>query len=605
MKRASIYIVVLVLLLATTTLWAQQPSPTNSNSSDTAAPTKSDSTPSELEQLKAMVMEQQKQLAEQQKQIQDLQKQVQPVAATSANTGAVVANASLNTSAVSRTVQPASDAPQKPEEPKPSPLYFKIGGAEFTPGGFVDFENIWRSTNTGFVTATNFWAIPFSNSVAGHLTEYRSTGQYSRFNLNMHGKLGETDLTGYLEFDFNGNDAANVFVSSNPHTNRIRVYYLDVKRGKWELVGGQPWGLQTPHRVGLGPSPGALMLTTGEDAQVHVGVNYTRAGEFRAIYHFSDRFGWAVAIQNPQQFGGQGELTFPQGGGFNAQLLGQFDQAATPGAPNVGPDILTKLAFDSNPKPGQRNFHLELGAMETAVKITNLVTNGAAIGQPNFVHTTMTGGGVFGGISADLFNKNSRYFRFVGYGMWGPGVGRYLIGMAPQAIAVATNFPGGTPCNSTGAPPGALTAGANCTVSLSPVHSGDMIVGLEFAPAPKSQFGVYYGGMYAQRNFAQDLTGGIVAATGLHPFIGFGWPGQPTIANPAIVVGGSGSNNNRAVQEGTVDFTQTLWRNPNYGALLLVNQASYVTRAPWFVAAGAPKNAHLMMAYVSLRYVLP
>jgi len=37
----------------------------------------------------------------------------------------------------------------------------------------------------------------------------------------------------------------------------------------------------------------------------------------------------------------------------------------------------------------------------------------------------------------------------------------------------------------------------------------------------------------------------------------------------------------------------------------LVTQTSYVTRAPWFVAAGAPKNAHLMMGYVSLKYVLP
>jgi hypothetical protein len=32
---------------------------------------------------------------------------------------------------------------------------------------------------------------------------------------------------------------------------------------------------------------------------------------------------------------------------------------------------------------------------------------------------------------------------------------------------------------------------------------------------------------------------------------------------------------------------------------------SYLTRAPWFVAPDAPKNAHLTMAYVALRYVLP
>jgi hypothetical protein len=41
---------------------------------------------------------------------------------------------------------------------------------------------------------------------------------------------------------------------------------------------------------------------------------------------------------------------------------------------------------------------------------------------------------------------------------------------------------------------------------------------------------------------------------------------------------------------------------------VLINQASYLTRAPWFVAVTpvpAPKNAHLFMDYLSLRYILP
>ncbi|HEY4676548.1 MAG TPA: hypothetical protein VIJ01_05270, partial [Candidatus Angelobacter sp.] len=62
---------------------------------------------------------------------------------------------------------------------------------------------------------------------------------------------------------------------------------------------------------------------------------------------------------------------------------------------------------------------------------------------------------------------------------------------------------------------------------------------------------------------------------------------------------------NRAIQEGSIEWTQTFWKNPQYGAVLMVTQASYLTRAPWFVAAGAPKNAHLGMGYLSIRYVLP
>ena len=38
--------------------------------------------------------------------------------------------------------------PQKSEE---SPLYFKIGGAEFYPLGFMDVTNFFRTTNVGNV----------------------------------------------------------------------------------------------------------------------------------------------------------------------------------------------------------------------------------------------------------------------------------------------------------------------------------------------------------------------------------------------------------------------------------------------------------------------
>ncbi len=264
-------------------------------------------TPSELQQLKTLLTEQQKQLsqaqeqlARQQKELEDLKQQLQPR----------VVNATLSTSASPRTIQPASDAGTAPQETKPatSPLSFRIGAAEFTPGGFVDFENVFRSTNTTNVIGTNYGQIPFSNTVQGHLTEYRSTGQYSRFNIKTTAKYGKNDITGYVEFDFNGNDAANVFVTANGHTNRLRLYWLDLKRGKWEFLAGQTWGLETPNRVGVSPNPSDLSLGYQEDSNIGVGFNYTRAAEFRAAYHFNDNVVWAVAVQNPQQYVGIGEV---------------------------------------------------------------------------------------------------------------------------------------------------------------------------------------------------------------------------------------------------------------------------------------------------------
>ena len=74
--------------------------------------------------------------------------------------------------------------------------------------------------------------------------------------------------------------------------------------------------------------------------------------------------------------------------------------------------------------------------------------------------------------------------------------------------------------------------------------------------------------------------------------VGFGFPGSANTAN-------------RALQEPTIGFIPTLWKNPNYGALQVISQYSYVTRSPWYVAPGTPKNAHLSMIYLDVRYVLP
>jgi hypothetical protein len=105
---------------------------------------------------------------------------------------------------------------------------------------------------------------------------------------------------------------------------------------------------------------------------------------------------------------------------------------------------------------------------------------------------------------------------------------------------------------------------------------------------PNTLFGLYYGAAYFQRNSFLDTSAGAKP----NAFIGFGGLN-------------SANSNNRALQEPTFDWTQTFWRNPQYGAVQLVTQTSYVTRSPWFVAAGAPKNAHLVMVYTSLRYVIP
>jgi hypothetical protein len=516
----------------------------------------------ELKALHEAMAQQQQQIAQQQQQIDTLKK-----ALDEKNSGTPhVEDAALHTNAPT-----TADVVQGEEKPKESPLSFRIGGTEFTPGGFVDFENVFRTTNTGNNISTSFQTIPFSTVPAGHLTEFRTTGQYSRFNLRITGKYGPNDVTGYIEADFNGNDATNVFTTSNPHTNRLRLYWLDLKRGRWEFLGGQSWSLMTPNRVGLSPNPADLLITYNEDSNIQVGLTYTRAGQFRAVRHFSDNFQWGWGIENGEQF--ISTATFPSGFATAAttNLNGQFNPTNNSnGTPNVGPDLVSKLALDGN--PGGRHMHVEVGGIMTSAKITFTPTVAGA----TFQHDSHVGVGIQGAFVLSM-TKN---FRLVGSGMWGTGIGRYFIGTGPQVVVAPSNFNGAV-CAST----------VGCGLRLSPIHAGTGLVGLELQATPKTLFGAYYGAAYFQRNFFPDLT----SPAAVKPFVGYGGPGVFAVT----------STQNRAIQEATLDWTQTFWRNPQYGAVILITQYSYLTRAPWFVPLGEPKNAHLSMAWLSVRYILP
>src|SRR5208283_2083203 len=100
-----------------------------------------------------------------------------------------------------------------------SPLSFRIGGADFAPGGFMDMSTVWRSTNIGSGVATSFASVPFSNTAAGRIAEFRSSAANSRLTLTMteHPTVNTT-VTGYVEGDFYGNQPTNLFVTSNANT---------------------------------------------------------------------------------------------------------------------------------------------------------------------------------------------------------------------------------------------------------------------------------------------------------------------------------------------------------------------------------------------------
>ncbi len=477
------------------------------------------------------------QVATQQKQIDDLR------AALEAQQKALDRIAA---SAVTTPVQmpPSGMAPtQKPpaidEKGVPySPLSFHIGGADFTPVGFMDFTSVFRSTNVGSGIGTSFGALPFSNAAAGKLTENRFSAQNSRIGLKVNGDFGKNQVTGYVEADFLGNAANSLFVTSNANTLRMRLYWVDLRRGKWEVLGGQSWSLLTPNRVGLSPMPSDIFYSQDMDTNYQVGLTWARQAQFRVVYHADKNWTIGLSAENPEQYVTSG-VTFPSA--FASQI--DANGSAT-SVPNVRPDLIAKIAYDTD--VSGKHMHVEVAGLSRSFKTEFSNLSGSS-------HIEAGGG------SFNTVLELAKNFRFVLTSFYSSGGGRYIFNLGPDLIV----RPDGT---------------------LSPVHSMSGIGGFEYQIDPKSFLYAYYGGAYFRRNYG---FGGTPAA-----YFGFGFPGSTTSAN-------------REIQEPTFGYTNTFWKNKNYGALQLITQYSYVTRHPWAVAAGTPVEAHSHMIFADLRYVLP
>jgi hypothetical protein len=430
----------------------------------------------------------------------------------------------------------------------------KLGDAVITPGGFVDFENIYRTTNTQSNIATNFAAIPFSNTAQGQVSEFRSTAQFSRLSVKVEEQFHGSDIVGYVEGDFSGNSATNVYQSVNGLTNRLRLYFGYSKHGNWEILGGQTWSWMTPNREGIGPMPSDLAITYNEDQNLGVGVPYTRAAELRIAYHLNNHWATGIGIENPNQFIG-GYVALPQ---QFASIATQFDNNSNAGAANLMPDIISKTTFDS--AVGGRNFHAELTGFLTSAHASVI-----PIGSSSYRgHSAYGGGGQIAANYALIPNK----LVVLANAFWSDGGAHYLVGTGPQLVVR----------------PNAL----GTDINLSMVHAGAGSAGLEWRATEKEAFAVYYGADYFGRNFFRDTTN----TTNPNAIIGYGGPGSP-------------NTNNRAIQQVTFDWLFTFWKNPKFGALQYYTQYSYLTRAPWFIAPDDPKNAHLSMVYMGIRYVLP
>jgi hypothetical protein len=450
-----------------------------------------------------------------------------------------------------------------------SPLQIHIGDATLTPVGFMDFTSVFRTKTAGGNIGTSFGSIPYASVSSGltpyqtNLSEFRLSMQNSRIGFRADADVKGAHVIGYMEADFLGTPAStNIAVTSNSNLLRSRLYWVDVRRGSWEILGGQTWSLLTPGRVGISPIPADIFYSQDIDVNYQAGLFWGRIPELRFVYHPSKQVAFAVALDSPDQYAGGssggGSIVLPTG--LATPYAGELDFGASSGGiatPNVAPDIIAKLAFDPN-----KHIHFEIGGVErnfkvyypgvAAVAATGTTPAVAAIPANTF---STEGGGGFVNLNVEV----AKGFRLMTNNFWSDGGGRYIFGQAPDLIAHANG-------------------------SISPVHSGSTVTGFEFTQKKTMIYG-YYGGIYIMRNTAVDTNGKLV---------GYGYSG-------------SSSGQNRDIQEITFGFNQTIWKDTKWGAVNFMGQYSYLLRDPWYVnfATGQPANANNNMVFFNLRYTLP
>ncbi len=439
------------------------------------------------------------------------------------------------------------------KEPSPTekaPLSVRIGDSEFTPGGFAELTTLFRSTNVGSGLTTSFGGIPYAGTAAGGLSETRLSMQNSRFSLAVTSKVDGFDVKGYFEADFLGNAPANMYVTSNSVTPRGRIYWVDLRKGKLEVLGGQGWSLITPNRSGISPMTSDVFYSLNDDASYQLGVTWARQAQVRFVYHASDTIAAAVSVENPQQFVGTATLpsSFPAtevetGAGNNT-------------TPNLAPDMIAKLAWD--PKLAGRHQHFEVVGLLTSARVYDPAAK---------LRSTATGAGLAVNLNLEVL-KNLHAILDTYYS---DGGGRYILGMGPGFVVRP---------NSAGWLGPAL------------VHSGSVVAGFEYLVTKATSIQAYYGAAYFGRYVSSFASTDPETKQAVTVPIGYGFTGSP-------------GTQNRSIQEPTLGMVRTFWKNPRLGALQLITQYSYVTRAPWFVEPGKPKNAHVGMAFAGLRYSLP
>ncbi len=419
---------------------------------------------------------------------------------------------------------------------------------KLTLGGFIEAAGIYRSKSESTDMASNFTTgIPFPNTPANHLSEFRSSARQSRLSLLAQGKVDpDTDLSAYFEGDFLGAAVTANSNETNSYTPRIRQIFASIDRSdiNTHVLAGQTWSLLTMDKAGIVARQENIPQTI--DAQYVPGFTFTRNPQLRITKEWFDKkVTTGFSLESPQALVYNSGIN-PYSGNPIFTLPGTGTLNTTAYTTDFAPDMIAKIAID----PGYG--HYEVYGIARFFRDRNHSNN-----------STIMGGGA--GAAALLPIIKSK-LEFQISGLAGTGIGRYGASQLPD---VTLKSDGG----------------------LATIDSAQLLAG--FTGHPTEQIDLYtYAGIEGARKKALD-TGGLGYGYGSSLYNNAGCSIENAAAATCV------ANTSRSEQ-----LTAGGWwkfYKGSFGTMQAGLQDSYTRREIFRGTGGAP-NTNDNITMVSLRY---
>lgn len=304
------------------------------------------------------------------------------------------------------------------------PPVFQIGNLTVRLGGFIDFSNIWRSSNLTSGPATAWNNFPYANSPNHGLSEERFSAQLTRFSTLLEANPTKAvRLQAYVEADFGGSGGTTNSVQINGYTPRLRQGYFTFTQKDWGLhvLMGQAWSLTTNYAKGVIPRQEQLPAVT--DNNQIPGITFTRVPQIRIAKDWDKKYWLALSIEDPQatvafsdslSSGGILPASYGRVAGprvFYSNAGGVLLNPNTQYSYNPAPDIVLKTAVDTS------FGHYEVFGL--ARWFRGLIQ---PAGENHTHKNTQFGGGVGAGMTVPLGTDK---LQLTGNVLAGQGVGRY------------------------------------------------------------------------------------------------------------------------------------------------------------------------------------